>query len=110
MDVAVLLIFTLVTAVITIRYDVLRSITTTPDLRNVAASCGVGALHGRLCGRALAGPGPAAAVAGAASACSPGSAPGSGEQADDYSSLVCMVGASSPIRRRARGAIDPREG
>ena len=75
MDVAVLLLFTAFLTV-TFRYDVPL---------NVAASRGVGALRGCLRGRALAGSGPAAVVAGATSACSPGSVTGSGEQAADYS-------------------------
>src|SRR5215211_5144766 len=108
MDVAVLLLLTFFLAV-TFRYDVLRN-----DrylvLRNVAASRGVGALHGCPRGRALAGSGPAAAVAGATSARSPGSVADSGEQAADYSPLVRMISAASLIRRRARGAIDPQEG
>ncbi|WP_202866212.1 hypothetical protein [Kribbella turkmenica] len=49
-------------------------------LLNVAAACGVAALHGCLRGRALAGSAPAATVAGAAAACSPG--PGSGSRAE----------------------------
>jgi hypothetical protein len=61
MDVAVLLLFTFfLTAVV------------------VAASRGVAARPGCLCGRALAGSAPAAIVAGAAVACSPGSGPGFG--------------------------------
>ena len=108
MDVAVLLLFTLLLT-IPFGYDVLRH-SRYGVLRNVAAPSGVGALHGCLCGRALAGSGPAAAVAGAAPACSPESFSGSGEQANDYSPLVRRVSASPLITRRARSAIDPREG
>jgi hypothetical protein len=50
-------------------------------LLNVAASCGVAALHGCLRGRALAGSATAATGAGAVAVCSPGSDTGSGGQA-----------------------------
>ncbi|WP_433167647.1 hypothetical protein [Kribbella sp. CA-247076] len=49
-------------------------------LLNIAAACGVAALHGCLRGRALAGSATAATVAGAAAACSPG--PGNGSRPD----------------------------
>jgi hypothetical protein len=63
MDVAVLLLFALVlTAATAARHDLSL---------NVAASCGVAALHGRPRGRALAGSGSAATTAGAVMACSP---------------------------------------
>ena len=108
MDVAVLVLFALLLT-IPFKYDVLRH-SRYGVLRNVAAPSGVGALHGCLCGRALAGSGPAAAVAGAAAACSPESVSGSGEQADDYSPLVCRISASPLIVPTARSAIDPWEG
>jgi hypothetical protein len=128
MDVAVLLLLTIV--VVVSRH------------MNVAALCGVAALPGRPRGRALAGSGSAATIAGAATVCSPestrsqglgalpGSGPGSGGQADYghalrmsvpggngsapssvgvtaggagsalaiYSLLVCVVSASSLFR------------
>jgi uncharacterized membrane protein YgcG len=99
-------------------------------LLNVAAACGVAALHGCLRGRALAGSAPAATLPGAAAACSPGSGlgsrpgsfPGSGSDSggrvdDGYalriavcSLLGCAISASSLFRGPARSAIDPREG
>ncbi|MFI6679162.1 hypothetical protein [Kribbella sp. NPDC050470] len=135
MDVAVLLLFAafLTTAVVTTVSR--REVGEVADrllLLNVAAACGVAALHGCLRGRALAGSDPAAIVAGAAAVCSPESGTGlrpgsplgsdsdSGERADDgsvgfalaiYSLLVCVISASSLFRGRpARSAIGPREG
>jgi hypothetical protein len=79
-------------------------------LLNVAAACGVAALHGWLRGRALAGSVPAAIVAGAAAACSPGartglrpgSLPGagsvSGGQVDDGHALrMGVLGWTGPL-------------
>ncbi|TCC51185.1 hypothetical protein E0H75_13760 [Kribbella capetownensis] len=59
-------------------------------LMNVAAACGVAALHGSLRGRALAGPGTAAAVAG--------SAPPMGAPADDGHALrLGVLGWTGPL-------------
>ncbi len=79
-------------------------------LLNVAASCGVAALHGCLRGRALAGSAPAATTAGAATACSPGSGtgsrpgahlgsgPGPGGQVDDGRALrMGVLGWTGPL-------------
>jgi hypothetical protein len=88
-------------------------------LLNVAAACGVAALHGCLRGRALAGSAPAVTLPGAAAACSPGSGlgsrpgsfPGSGSDSggrvdDGYalriavrSLLGCAISASSLFRK-----------
>jgi hypothetical protein len=119
MDVAVLLLFTLLIALITFRYDVLRDVAAScvtfryDALMNVAASCGVGALHGCPRGRALAGSGPAAAVAGAAPACSPESFSGSGEQDGHtlgWTGLVVLtVSVAFPLGTAAvEAASDPR--
>jgi len=74
--------------------------TTARHTLNVAASCGVAALHGRPRGRALAGSAPAATIAGAVAVCSPesrteswstgalpSSGAGSGGQVDDGHTL-----------------------
>lgn len=79
-------------------------------LLNVAAACGVAALHGCLRGRALAGSDPAATVAGAAAVCSPesgtglrpgsplGSGSGSGGQVDDGHALrMGVLGWAGPL-------------
>jgi hypothetical protein len=79
-------------------------------LLNVAAACGVAALHGCLRGRALAGSVPAAIVAGAAAACSPGAGTGlssgslpatgsdSGGQVDDGHALrMGVLGWTGPL-------------
>ncbi|MFG1812486.1 hypothetical protein ACGFIF_01875 [Kribbella sp. NPDC049174] len=114
MDVAVLLLlatFITAVAVATIsRHEVLRTSVRRPLLLNVAASCGVAALHGCLRGRALAGSAPAATTAGAAAACSPetgtgsrpgallGSGPGSGGQVDDGRGLrMGVLGWTGPL-------------
>jgi hypothetical protein len=100
MDVAVLLLFTtFITAVAADRLLLL----------NVAASCGVAALHGCLRGRALAGSAPAATTAGAATACSPGSGtgsrpgahpgsgPGPGGQVDGHALRMGVLGWTGPL-------------
>jgi hypothetical protein len=114
MDVAVLLLFaTFITAVAVAtmsRHEVLRASVRRLPLLNVAASCGVAALHGCLRGRALAGSAPAATTAGAAAACSPGSrtgsrpgallgsGPGPGEQVDDGRALrMGVLGWTGPL-------------
>ncbi|MFI7066266.1 hypothetical protein ACIBL3_35085 [Kribbella sp. NPDC050124] len=86
-------------------------------LLNVAAACGVAALHGCLRGRALAGSDPAATVAGAAAVCSPepgtglrpgsplGSGSGSGGRIDDLYALRIRARDLLPARLRDQRLI-----
>jgi hypothetical protein len=93
-------------------------------LMNVAAACGVAALHGSLRHAMRMGVlgwiGPLVAlvvvtvVVALGNQTSPGAVGPSAGGVDDvlavYSLLVCLISASSLFRGRARRAIDPREG
>jgi hypothetical protein len=99
MDVAVLL---LLTAVVALSRHV-----------NVAASCGVAALPGRPCGRALAGSGSAATTAGAVMVCSPesngsqglGALPGSGSGSGGQTDFGPALRTSAPGRTGSPAAV-----
>jgi hypothetical protein len=104
MDVAMLLLFALFTALVvttTSRYNLLRPAVRMGVLRWVGPliTLVVVSTVMALSGGDGSGSGSVGSAAG-----------GAGSALAVYSLLVCVIGASSLFRRRARSAIDPQEG